>query len=252
MSLLEYQRALMRVSLELTPRAEDLALLGDEERFRMYRHMVRSRLEGMAEVAFKRARELVGEPAFAASYARFLAQGGPQSPLIREVTAAFGRFAQSDAALLAAQPAHVPDLFAFELAKWEVAYAPASYPVLGEAGLRELDFEGKPVLNPVLKRLTLDRAVLPFCDLDVAPQGDAAQFCLLVYRPLHNDVRWWALSPFFAGLVARFEQGQQSLADAVRAEADLQARAVDEALLEELATDLTLAVQRGVLFGVRD
>ncbi len=252
MNLLDYQRAVTRVSFDLEPSLQDLALLGDETRWRMYRHMVRGRLQGMAELAFTRSREVVGELAFAASFSRFLAKGGPQSPLIRDVTSAFGSFAQADAQLLASAPAYARDLFAFELAKWQVAFEPARYPVLGEDGLRELDFEGIPVLNPVLKRLTLDRTTLPFCDLELAPKGDATCFDLLVYRPSHNEVRWWAIAPFFGGLIARLEQGQHSLAAAVRAVADEQGRPVDEVLLEELATDLTLAVQRGVVFGVRD
>ncbi len=250
MNLLDYQRAVMRVSFDLSPSPQDLARLGDDARWQTYRHMVRSRLEGMAEIAFKRAREVVGEQAFAQSFARFLAQSGAKSPLIREVTAAFGRFAQTDLTVLQTAPAHAPDVFAFELAKWEVAYAPARYPVLGQACVRELDFEGTAVLNPVLRQLSLAREALPFCDLDVAPSGD--RFALLVYRPPHNEVRWWAVSPFLAGLVARFERGQGSVADAVRAVASEQERTVDEGLLEELATDLTLAVQRGVLLGVRD
>ena len=251
MNLTDYQRTVMRVSFDREPSALDLAALGEESRWRTYRHMVRSRLEAMAEVAFKRTRELVGEATFVDGFARFLAESGARSPLIREVTAAFGEFAQADAVLLSSAPAHTRDVLAFELAKWQVAYLAAQLPVLGEAGVRELDFEGKPVLNPVLRQLTLSRAALPCCDLPSAP-GDGDTFDMLVYRPPHHEVRWWAVSAFFAGFIARVQQAEHSVADAGRRVAERQHRAIDEALLEELATDLTLAVQRSVLFGVRD
>lgn len=248
MSLAAYQRAMLRVSFALEPSADDLTLLGDEARFRMYRHMVRSRLEGMAQVAFKLSLRRAGESAFLASYARFLAVGGAKSPLIREVTAAFGRFAQKDSALLANAPSELSDLLAFELAKWEVAYLPAELPADG--ALSELDFEGTPVLNPVLRRLSLSPSVLGACEVPAPELDTSGRFSLLVYRPQAvNDVRWWAIGPFFAGLLSAIERGR-NVASAVQEVAAAQGREVDEALLEELATDLTLAVQRGVLLGV--
>jgi len=248
MNVADYQRAVMRVSFALEPSPADLALLGDEKRFRMYRHMVRSRLEGMAELAFKLSLARAGHAAFLASYARFLASGGAKSPLIREVTAAFGRFARKDAELLALTPPDLSDLVLFELAKWEVAYLPAA--PIAEAGLSELDFEGKPVLNPTLRRLSLNPEVLPACEVPAPVFGADGRFHLLVYRPSTvNDVRWWAIGPFFAAVLERIETGA-NIATAVSEVASTQGRAVDEALLEELATDLTLAVQRGVLLGV--
>lgn len=260
MKLAEYQRAVMRVSFDLEPSASDLALLGDEQRFRMYREMIRGRLEGMAEIAFKLALAQVGEAAFHGSFARFLAAGGVRSPYIREVVAAFGLFAAEDRALLDAASNAVPDrtpettrdLFLFEHAKWEVAYVPAQLPRLGDDGLRELDFEGYPVLNPVLRVLSLSAALRELCEVPTAPATADGRFILLVYRPHQgNDVRWWGVSPFFARLLAHFQIGERTVADAVRAAADQERREVDESLLEELATDLTFAVQRGVVLGVR-
>ncbi len=253
MNLADYQRAVLRVSLALEPSAADLALLGDEARFRMYRHMIRSRLEGMAEVAFKGTYALVGESAMQASFARFLAEVGPRSRLIREVITDFGRFAQGDRGLLDGAPPQTSDVLGFELAKWEVAYRPAHYPALGESGMRELDFEGRPVLNPTLRQLRLASQMLATCKLNPTPATQGSHFALLVYRPpALNDVRWWAVGAFFAALTERFMCGDGSVAEAVQAVAHDQQRAVDQALLDELATDLTLAVQRGVLLGVRD
>lgn len=252
MRLAEYQRAVMRVSFDLEPSASDLALLGDEQRFRMYREMIRGRLEDMAQIAFKLALAEVGEAAFRASFARFLAAGGVRSPYIREVVAAFGVFAAEDRALLDAAPDTARDLFLFEHAKWEVAYVPAQVPRIGDDGLRELDFEGYPVLNPVLRVLSLSGALRERCEVPTAPLSGDGRFVLLVYRPHQgNDVRWWGVSPFFARLLAHFQSGERTVADAVRGAADQERRAVDESLLEELATDLTLAVQRGVVLGVR-
>ncbi len=252
MSLAEYQRAVMRVSFDLEPSASDLVLLGDEERWRMYREMIRGRLEDMAKVAFKLTLAQVNEPAFGASFARFLAAGFVRSPFIREVVAAYGMFAAEDRALLDAAPEITRDLLLFEHAKWELAYLPVRIPMLGHEGLRELDFEGYPVLNPALRVLSLAAALRECCDLPSVPTDANGRFVLLVYRPPQvSEVRWWAVSPFFARLIANFQTGASPVADAVRAAADQARRSVDAGLLEELATDLTLAVQRGVVLGVR-
>jgi hypothetical protein len=248
-NLAEYQRAMIADSFALEPSAQGELALGNPERFRLYRHMIRTRLLGMAQVAFKQSLAICGERPFAACFERHLAQHPPRSPLIRDVIAAFGEYARADRELLAGAPLELPDMLCFELAKWTLAYWPCVRPKLGEGGVRELDFEGALVLNPVLQLLRLAHPV------HTALAGEAiaeAETELLVYRPEGVDeVRWYVAEPLFAGIVRRAAEAEQTLAGLVRSVAEQQGRGLDEELLQTLASSLTLAVQRGVVVGVR-
>lgn len=249
MNLAEYQRAMIGDSFALEANEQGERALGNPERFRLYRHMIRTRLLGMAQVAFKQTLASCGERPFAACFERYLALHPPRSPLIRDVIAAFGAYARSDQQLLAGAPAQLPDLLCFELAKWTLAYQPCVRPKLGEDGVRELDFEGALVLNPVLALLRLAHPVHAAIDGDPIA---AAETELLVYRPDGVDeVRWYVADPLFAEIVRRAGGTEETLAELVRSVAGQQGRGLDGELLESLASSLTLALQRGVVVGVR-
>jgi hypothetical protein len=246
MSLAAYQRALLQLSFAAEPDAEAFDVLGDRERFQLYRHMIRTRLLGMTKLAFRATLEAIGEPAFEVAFSRFLAASAPRSPLIRDAVAAFGAFARADRELLAQAPAHTPDLLSFEETKWRLAYLQGATPRVGEAGVRELDFEGAPVLNPVLEILELGYTVHE-------PAPRPLDLSLLVYRPAHVDeVRWYPPDPLFAEVLRSARTSRRALAELVRQAAASQQRETDEALLEQLATSVTLALERGVLIGSCD
>jgi hypothetical protein len=247
MSLAAYQRAVLQASLAAEPAEAEFARLGDAERFRLYRRMVRSRLRDMAAVAFKQSLLALGAPAFDACFAQYLALAPPRSPFIRDVVADFGPFARAQ--LSGVGPEYVDDLLRFEESKWRVAYAPAQMPRVGEQGVRELDFEGAPVLNPTLSLLALRYAVHTLPEAEAAPGA----LSLLIYRPpARDDVRWYAVDALLAAIVERVQgSGAASLAELVRAAAAQLELALDAELLENLASSLTLAISRGVLIGVR-
>ena len=240
MNLLEYQRAVLRLSLSLAPDARELPA------FSLYRHMVRTRFVAMARVAFRRSWSLLGEAACEASFARFLDSPGPRSPILREVIASFGEHACADPTLLAqAHPAAV-DLLRFELAKWRIAAADARTPPTWQ--VRELDFEGVLVPNPNLSSLALQH--------EVAEEGEPSSaldpHTLLVYRREGEEhVHWYRAPALLADLLAPSAQHGQTLATLVQA-AFARRREAPEELLEELAQALTVALERGVLKGVRD
>jgi hypothetical protein len=250
-SLADYQRGVLRTSLGLAPAQDEFAALGDPERFRLYRRMVRGRLREMAGVAFKQSLAAFGAAPFDACFERYLEHQPPRSPFIREVIAAFGPFARAQLGNSAQWPAYLADLLRFEEAKWRVAYAPVQMPKPGADGVRELDFDGCPVLNPTLRLLALEHAVHT---LPTPPVP--GPLSLLLYRPPGcDDVRWYAADPLLAAIVARVLDARGSapgsLAELVRAAAAELALALDGKLLEELASALTLAISRGVLIGVR-
>jgi Putative DNA-binding domain len=251
MSLADYQRGVLRVSLARAPDPGELALLGDPTRFELYRRMIRSRLRDMAGVAFKQSLAVLGAADFDACFDRYLEEVPPRSPFIRDVVAAFGPFARSELAPDAG-PVYLRDLLSFEEIKWRVAYVPARMPQLGEDGVRELDFEGSPVLNPTLALLSLSHAVHTLPETPPAPGA----LWLLVYRPpARDDVRWYAADALFGTVLASVMgpdgQRHDGLGDLVRRAAAQLERALDQVLLEDLASALTLAISRGVLIGVR-
>jgi hypothetical protein len=272
MKLAEYQRAIVELGFAVDePRDAALAP------FALYRQMIRARLFAMAEVAYRRSWALLGEPACAASFARFLAREPPSSPLIREVIGAFAAFAEAElggraepgphalgGALLAGAPPEARSLLRFEAAKWRVASAEAR--LAGQVTLREVDFDGVLVLNPSLERLALDYPVYEALDASLVPGPTARRderagrdpHTLLIYRRRDDDdVRWYRAPALLAELLelsSAAAAAQQPLGGLVAA---LFARRAPgpgevESLLEELAAALTVAVERDVLWGVRE
>ena len=257
MNLAEYQRRFVELSFAEQADEADFTCLGDPARFHLYRQMIRSRLLGMAKKAFVNTLEAVGSQAFEAAFARYLAQRPPKSPYIRDVIGDFAPFASEDAQLLAQGPVFTADLLRFEEAKWRVSYRARDLFLLagGTArfdpldGVRAFDFAGVPVLNPALEQLSLSHRVHELL------QGTCqAQPCpLLVYRPpQHDDLRWYVPDALMARMLADARARPEStFAELVRGAAEALGKAVDEALLEELASGVTLALQRGVLLGSR-
>ena len=246
MNLAEYQRKFMELSFAEQIDEADFTSFGDPARFHLYRQMIRSRLLGMAKKAFASTLEMLGSRAFDAAFARYLAQRPPQSPYIRDVIGDFAPFARADAQLIGQGPAFNADLLCFEEAKWRVSYRARELP---SDALRPFDFAAVPVLNPALEQLSLSHRVH-----ELKEGSCRAQPCpLLVYRPpQHDDIRWYVPDALMARVLADARiQSAASFADLVRGAAAALEKAVDEALLEELASGVTLALQRGVLLGSR-
>jgi hypothetical protein len=239
MKLAAYQRAVLRLSLAREPDLRELP------EFSLYRHMVRTRFVAMAQAAFRRSWSLLGEAACEASLARFLDSPGPRSPILREVIASFGAHACADPTLLRdAHPAAL-DLLRFELTKWRIAAADAHTPPAWQ--VRELDFEGVLVPNPNLSLLALEHEVSE----DGEPGSARDPHTLLVYRREGEEhVHWYRAPELLAELLAPAGQ-EHTLAELVQAAFARRGEPAED-LLEQLATALTIAVERGVLQGVRD
>ncbi|HEX6245114.1 MAG TPA: putative DNA-binding domain-containing protein, partial [Polyangiales bacterium] len=186
MNLHDYQRTVMRVAFAEQPADADLTGLEDAKAFGLYRHMLRTRLEGMAKIAFKHSAAALAAGAFEACFARYLATRPPHSPFIRDVVADFAPFARADAELLAAGKPFLLNLLGFEELKWRLSYLAGTHVRVGEE-LRELDFTGRPVWNFSLRVLPLHYAVHSKPEDPPALEAD-----LLLYRPHGVDeVRWY-------------------------------------------------------------
>jgi hypothetical protein len=113
--------------------------LGDARRLALYRAMAQRRLLALGEQAFRSTRAQLGNAQFRQTYARYLAEHPPRTPLLRDTALGFAPFVAAHA--VPGAPPFLPSLAAFEAALWQALYAEASSagPVL------PLDFARPPV-----------------------------------------------------------------------------------------------------------
>ncbi len=87
--LSEHLGTIQRVCFALEPSDTDLVALGDAQRWRMYREMVRARLFKVIRAALPRTSEAVGKELFDEAISRWLAEQGPHTPYYRDVALEF-------------------------------------------------------------------------------------------------------------------------------------------------------------------
>ena len=239
MKLADYQRATVALGFAREPPATL------PPGFALYREMIQARLVDMAKVAYARSWRVLGHDACVRSFARFVASEPPSSPHLREVIGAFATFALRDAELLDSAAPHGPDLLCFEACVWEVATAPV--PEDAFAGVRELDFEGALVLQPTLRTLVLARAVE-----EERTEPHAISSVLLVYRRAgDDDVHWYRATPPFVRLLALAAGAPASLGSQLRQVLAPGGEPMEPEALSSLVGDLGVALERGVILGVR-
>jgi hypothetical protein len=243
-----YRAELLELAYAAAPDAHELPAFGP------YRELIRGRLFALAQKAYRRSWARLGARACDACFARYLAASPPTSPLVREVIAGFGLFAVADP--LADGAPFARDLLRFEAAKWTVSDVPA--PELPE--LAELDFVGEPVLNPTLRVLELAHVV----DVADGETPTVVPHALLIYRrqvgargpaseptTADDDVRWYRVAPLFGALITWVQVVPHSIGSLLPKLLREHGVTADEVFLGELAAALTVAVERGVVLGVR-
>lgn len=240
MELEAYQKALLALCFEPTHGERTLPGFG------LYREMVRSRFLAMARVAFRRSFALLGDASCSASFARYLACTPPNSPLIREVIGDFATHVESDDALLADAPEEALDSFRFEAAKWLVANA-VEQPVTFALG--EVEFDQVLVLNSTLTLLPLEHPVWE--DAESARSRRDPHTLLVYRRPGQDEVRWYRGPGLLACIFELHRAAARPLGALVQQAVAERGERVGDALLEQLAGGLTIAVERGVVLGAR-
>ena len=243
-SLTEVQRAFTRICLDLTPREEDLALLHDrDERWLLYRTMVRSRLFGMARSGLPRSAEAMGQERFDASVARYLAERGPRSRFIRDVVDELAEHAlpgwEGDPSL----PPHIGDLVRYETTKWRVATVPwEATPETSD----ELDFAGIPVFNPSVHttsvRYRVDKQNEPLLEPHLA---------VLYRKPGDAKIYHYVLNPEGAALFVAWREPERSLADGVKAVLAAAHREPSASFIDGMAGVLADLVGQTIILGSR-
>ncbi|HTU56850.1 MAG TPA: putative DNA-binding domain-containing protein, partial [Polyangiales bacterium] len=89
MGLIDLQRQILSLCFEETPSEATLAELGQRDAWLTYREMIRDRLLRELRIALPRTRVLVGDDAFHAAFAHYLARQPPRTRFFRELVNEF-------------------------------------------------------------------------------------------------------------------------------------------------------------------
>lgn len=208
-----------------------------------YRELVRQTLRGAIERSIPRSVARLGNT-FDHYFERFLAERGPQTHYLRDVTRELIDFiAASDRREL---PEYWLDLARHESLHIEVAAAPSVTPGQNECAL-ELD--AGLAFSESVRLCHYDYAVQKLPD-DVADRTDPAKerTHILAYRDAEHDVRYLALSEFGAALLELLMAGN-SLGESLRRGSHEHGVVLDEANLDATAALLADLADRGVITG---
>jgi uncharacterized protein len=250
-SWLAYQGRLRSLVLGSEPTVADLAALGAEPaRWRAYRRMVRARfLETLAH-GFERLKSAIGSDRFEALADRFLAEGPPRSPYLRDVPGEFLRFLADQSSRLGRElrlPPYTLDLARYEWAELEAAYA---FEEVNAAAVGPFDMQGIAVLTPAHRLLELDYPVHRWDahGHDAAMAPEPVWLCLYRDAKTH-EVTALELTPVTATMLELMQERAKSVTEVVRNAAERRGLTVNVEFIDALSTLLADLIERGVLLG---
>lgn len=223
MTLQAQQAEAMALCLAEDPAIHSLSELdAEQQRWAIYRHMVRHRLLDMVRRALPRTVSMVGEEIVASCFAGYLQHIGPVSRYIRDTVTEFAGYAQTCWRTSHRVPAVAVSLIRYEAECWARAYVPVVFP----AHVAEFEFGLPILLNPSLSVLHLEYpAHQALITVGARPEPTA----LGIFRhPDTHRVHTWSLSVL-----------SQELLLAWRAHAALPAEQVVKNTLKTLGRDLT-------------
>jgi hypothetical protein len=227
--------------------ADDAAamLAAGIERLGVYRQLVRGNLREAVRIAIPRAVARLG-PVFDEWFDRFLAERGPRTHYLRDVTRELLDFCEPH---WRADPRVAPymlDLARHENVQIEVGAMQARPPEL-EPGELSLDrpvrfIEAARVMRYAFAVHRLSE------DLDDGSEPERVPTALFVHRNPEHEVRYLELTPVAANLLDRLLSGQP-LGAAIETACGELGAAVDPALLDGSARLLSDLAERGALLG---
>jgi hypothetical protein len=216
------------------------------ERLLIYRQLVRGTLKTALNAAIPRTIARLGT-SFDSYLERFLAEHGPATHYLRDVTGEFLAFCaepwQSDPGV----PEYLADLARHEALHIQIAAA-THEPVSALDSELELDRSLRFINAARLMRYAFAVHLLSE-SIDDRSEPERRATSLLAYRDRDHEVRYLELSAFAAALLEHLLDGS-TLRRAVEATARAHGAALEPALLEATARLLADLAERGVLLGV--
>jgi hypothetical protein len=216
------------------------------ERLLVYRTLVRGTLLGAVELAIPRSLARLG-PLFAEYFDRFLAERGPSTHYLRDVTDEWLTFVEP----LFADDARVPP-FLIDLARHEALEIDVASSADTTEPTRDVELDlGRGIAFARDARVV--RYDFAVHELPAAPEDrsvpERRATALFVYRSREHDVRYLELSPLAANLIERLLRGQPLGAAVTEAATATLGRAPDQSMLEGTARLLADLAERGALLG---
>ena len=180
-------------------------------------------------------------------FARFLAERGPRTHYLRDVTTEFLAWAEGELEGDARAPTYIWDLARHESLQIEVA----SEDALAKGVTPEpLELDRGVRFVPATRLVHYDFAVhkLPADESDRS-EPEQTPTALFVYRSPEHEVRYLELSPLAASILTKLRSEQQNLRSALTDACSQQGIPLDEAVLTGTAQLLADLAQRGALIG---
>jgi hypothetical protein len=222
------------------------ALSTDFAKLWVYRQLVRGSLREALELSIPRSMARLG-PLFDGYFERFLAEAGPRSPYLRDVTTEFLSFAgplwKADERL----PPWTLDLARHEALRIAVGAMPVSAPSPGAE--EELALDRGVLFTEACALMRYDFAVHRLSDDEAdrsAPSREPAM--LFVYRSPEHEVRYLELSALAFAILQRLLEAAP-LEAAIAGAASERGVALDQGVLEGTARLLADLAERGALLG---
>jgi hypothetical protein len=220
---------------------------GELGRMLVYRDLVRSTLRDAVELAVPRAMARLGA-LFDLYFAGFLAERGPRSHYLRDVTDEFIEHALPRLLLDERVPGYIPELLRFEALHIRVAAAP---PLTAPREFTELELDAGLYFSESVRLERFEHAVHELSeDLDDRREPRRVATRLLIYRSPDHIVRYLELSPLAADILEPLLAGASLRESLISAGSRQNVELADSVLTgtAELLADLS---QRGALLGPR-
>lgn len=240
MGLAEYESRALALCFAAEVSDAELAEIGNADRWRTYRNMVRARLRKVCANAFPRALDAMGEERFDALFVAWLAEAGVTHRYFREVPIGFLEHASP--ALANAEP-WLLDLARYELATWRVKLVDDR----DEPEVVEIDFDRPIALNVALEVLETSHEVHQPIDGHAYP---AERSRYAIYRAADFRAVTMILTPMAHALLSAWcADSSKTLTEQVQHVTAARGRAVDARFVDGLSTMLADFIERGIVRG---
>ena len=215
------------------------------ERLLVYRRLLRANLYEAIEIAIPRVVARLGE-VFDEYFDRFLAERGPRTHYLRDVTTELLDFCAAAWAADTRVPPYMMDLARHENVQIEIG-AMQSRPVGEEPGELELE---KPLRFIEAARVMRYGFAVHRLSEDSADrtEPEARTTALLVYRSPEHEVRYLELTPLAAAILERL-LGGAPLGPGIQAACAAEGAAIGPDVLDGAARLLADLAERGALLG---
>lgn len=212
-----------------------LSFANDEERWALYRQMVRSRHLGAISATYKRTLKLLGQSAFETRVASFLDSKAITTRYFWKVPLAFYENSLRDLADPSAR-----ELAEYEMLRWKIRNEEAPRTLQPAA----LDFERRPLFRRPF--------ALFFAEHRVDFEGEERVLDpsrILLYRHAEERLKTLRLRERGARLLSALTSSTKSLKETIAELSTREGFAIDAPYLEWLSTFLATLIEEGFLLG---